>query len=46
MMTGFEPHPWVRGGQMQTLMAYFGASPDQVSADEYVHVPLADGDQL
>ncbi len=46
MISRFVPHPLVPGGQLQTLVAFAWHEASAFQADEQIHVPLDDGDEL
>lgn len=46
MVTEFEAHPWIRGGQAQTLAAFFWSGAPKLAPDEWMHVTMPDGDQI
>jgi predicted alpha/beta-fold hydrolase len=46
MLKPFEAHPFIRGGQFQTLAAFLWSSTPDVKADEYIHVSVSGGDQV
>ncbi len=46
MVQRFEPHPLIRGGQMQTLVAFAWTEASPLPPDEQIIVALQDGDEL
>jgi hypothetical protein len=42
----FRPHPWLRGGHLQTIVGYYLPNPKQLSHTRPHHIKLLDGDTL
>lgn len=42
----FEPHPFIRGGHLQTIVGYYLPGPKRVHGTRLYHIDCGDGDQI